>query len=259
MTEAKNRFSVSIVGLTKRFGADVTALDDVSLTIEPGEFIALIGPSGCGKTTLLRLLAGLETPSSGSLLLGARTPREACSDRAIGVAFQRAALVPTRTALENVSLTLEVTAVKEAYDPRRLLRDFGLGDFLDHYPHQLSGGMQQRVNIAAALVHDPAILLLDEPFGALDEMTRHDLIRWLMRILERAPKTTVLVTHSVEEAVLLADRVVVLSPRPGRVHRILPVDLPRPRPEADDPAVVRMIGEVRRALHAVLEGGEGAA
>jgi NitT/TauT family transport system ATP-binding protein len=248
-----NRFPVSIVGLTKRFGSDVTALDNVSLTIDPGEFIALIGPSGCGKTTLLRLLAGLESPTEGSILLDQRTPREACADRSIGVAFQRAALVPTRTALENVALTLEVTNVAQAYDPKRLLRDFGLGDFLHHFPHQLSGGMQQRVNIAAALVHDPAILLLDEPFGALDEMTRHDLIRWLQGILGTAPKTTVLVTHSVEEAVLLADRVVVLSARPGRVHEIVPIPLPRPRPEAEDAVVLAEIQKVRRALHAVLD------
>lgn len=251
--------AIRVEGVTKRFGEKTVALEDVSLTVEEGEFIALIGPSGCGKTTLLRLLAGLEEATEGSILLRGQRPKEASAAREIGVAFQRAALVPTRSALRNVQLTLEVTGVRPVYDPKRLLEDFGLGAFLDHFPHQLSGGMQQRVNIAAAMVHDPGFLFLDEPFGALDEMTRHDLIRWLIGILAKTPKTSVLVTHSVEEAVLLADRVVVLSAQPGRIHEIVPIALPRPRTQASEEAVAEAVRTVRSALHAVLPVTEGAA
>ena len=223
--------AIEFSGVDKQFG-DVEALQDVSLTIQDGEFVTLIGPSGCGKTTMLRIAAGLEEPSGGSVLVNGDTPRNACRQHQIGVAFQRPALLASRTALRNVRMTLEITGRDGALSPDELLTDFGLGEFQHHYPHQLSGGMQQRVNIAAALVHDPTILLLDEPFGALDELTRESMGEWLGGVLSRSAKTVIFVTHSVEEATILSDRVVVLSARPGRISEVIEVELPRPRSRA---------------------------
>lgn len=212
----------------KRFG-QIEALQNVDLRVRDGEFVSLIGPSGCGKTTMLRMVAGLDAPTTGTVTVRGTSPAAACGAHEVGVAFQRPALVASRTALDNVKLTLEITGKRNNLLPDQLLRDFGLGDFLRHYPHQLSGGMQQRVNIAAALVHNPSILLLDEPFGALDELTREAMAEWLGQVLLTAAKTVIFVTHSVEEATILSDRVVVLSPRPGRIADILEITLPRPR------------------------------
>jgi NitT/TauT family transport system ATP-binding protein len=184
---------------------------------------------------------------------------QACSQRQVGVAFQQPALVPSRTALENVRLTLEIVGKggadgKTAADPAQLLSDFGLGSFLHHYPHQLSGGMRQRVNIACALVHSPRLLLLDEPFGALDELTRAGMMDWLACILARTGQTVLLVTHSVEEAVCLSDRVAIFSRRPGRIAEILPVPLGRPRPEAfrATTAFLEVAAQTRQRLRHVL-------
>ena len=214
--------------------------------------MALLGPSGCGKTTLLRILAGLEGASQGEILIEGIPGGQARARREIGVAFQRAALVPSRTALENVRLTLEVCGGEGALDPEALLREFGLGSFLNHYPHQLSGGMQQRVNIACALVHRPRLVLLDEPFGALDELTRESMGAWLSRVLADTRQTCVLVTHSVEEAVALSDRVAVFSGRPGRIVSQLDIALPRPRPPRIDPNFSREAERVRLALYDAL-------
>ena len=247
------RPAVQIERLDKRFGS-VPVLDGVSLQVAEGEFVALLGPSGCGKTTLLRLLAGLETATAGTVSIGGTSAREARRRQEIGVAFQRPALLPSRTALRNVELTLEICRRPEVLSPRRLLQEFGLGKFLHHYPHQLSGGMQQRVNIACALVHHPQLLLLDEPFGALDELTRETMCEWLGGILAKSRQTALLVTHSVEEAVTLADRVVVLSPHPGRVHDIIPIELERPRVAWVGAEFLETVARVRRALRETLRG-----
>ena len=244
------RPAVQIERVGKRFGS-VQVLDDISMEVVEGELVALLGPSGCGKTTLLRLLAGLETPTDGTISIGGTSALEARRRQEIGVAFQRPALVPSRTALHNVELTLEVCRRPEVLSPQRLLQDFGLGKFTHHYPHELSGGMQQRVNIACALVHHPRLLLLDEPFGALDELTRETMCDWLAGVLARSRQTAVLVTHSVEEAVTLADRVVVLSPHPGRVHEVIPIQLERPRVAWVGPDFLGEVARVRRSLREV--------
>lgn len=240
--------------ISKRFG-DVEALQDVSLTIPDGEFVTLIGPSGCGKTTMLRIAAGLEVPSGGNVSVNGDTPSNACRQHQIGVAFQRPALLASRSALSNVRMTLEITGPEGALSPGDLLTDFGLGDFHHHYPHQLSGGMQQRVNIAAALVHNPPILLLDEPFGALDELTRESMGEWLGDVLTRSSKTVIFVTHSVEEATILSDRVVVLSARPGRIAETIDIALPRPRSRAfrTDENFLREVARVRSSLYRAVE------
>ena len=240
--------------INKQFG-DVQALRGVSLTVQDGEFVTLIGPSGCGKTTMLRIAAGLEEPTGGTVLVNGDTPKNACRQHQIGVAFQRPALLASRSALRNVRMTLEITGRAGALSPDDLLTDFGLGDFHHHYPHQLSGGMQQRVNIAAALVHDPAILLLDEPFGALDELTRESMGEWLGDVLNRSAKTVIFVTHSVEEATILSDRVVVLSARPGRIAEVIDIGLPRPRSRAfrTDENFLREVASVRSALYRAVE------
>jgi NitT/TauT family transport system ATP-binding protein len=254
LLDSPPRNAIRIQGLSKTFGA-VTVLDGICLDLAEGEFLTLLGPSGCGKTTLLRILAGLETAREGTVAIDGAPVSEARRNQEIGIAFQRPALLPSRTALRNVALTLEVCGRAGVFDPERLLREFGLGDFLHHYPHQLSGGMQQRVNIAAAIVHHPRLLLLDEPFGALDELTREALWSWLARLLAVTRQTAILVTHSVEEAVTLSDHVAVLSARPGRIHSILGIDLPRPRTGRLDEAFAREVVRVRRALYAAVEVG----
>ena len=237
----------------KKFG-QVEVLQDVNLSIKSSEFVSLVGPSGCGKTTLLRILAGLEHSTSGKISVNDSSPEEACRQHQVGVAYQRPALVASRTAINNVKLTLEITGNTNNLSPNKLLQDFGLGDFLDHYPHQLSGGMQQRVNIASALVHNPSILLLDEPFGALDELTRESMGEWLGQVLLSTPKTVLFVTHSVEEATLLSDRVVVLSKLPGRISDVLEIDLPRPRTNEVrmKDAYLKHVARVRKSLYNTL-------
>ena len=242
--------AIEFKNVVKRFG-QVEALQDVSLTVREGEFVSLVGPSGCGKTTMLRIVAGLEAPTSGQVAVNGASPQAACRAHQVGVAFQRPALIASRTAIANVKLTLEITGSDNSLSPETLLQDFGLSEFLEHYPHQLSGGMQQRVNIAAALVHNPRILLLDEPFGALDELTRESMGEWLGQVLLTTPKTVLFVTHSVEEATILSDRVVVLSARPGRIAHVLEIDLPHPRTKEvrmqDD--FLHQVARVRAALY----------
>lgn len=206
------------------------ALDSVDLEVHSQEFVCVVGPSGCGKTTLLRLLAGLLTPTSGEILFEGQPLKGPL--RRIGFVFQQASLMPWRSVLQNIALPLELMGVEEQQmqtRARQLVELVGLHGFEDSYPHNLSGGMAQRVTIARALVHAPNVLLLDEPFGALDALTRERMAGELMRIWSAQTVTVVMVTHSIPEALLLADRVIVLSDRPGTVRLDLPVPLPRPR------------------------------
>ncbi|HEU5090649.1 MAG TPA: ABC transporter ATP-binding protein [Roseiflexaceae bacterium] len=210
----------------------VTALSDVTLHIQPGQFVSLIGPSGCGKSTLMRLIGDLTEPSSGTIAVNGKTPAQARRDRDYGIVFQAPVLYDWRTVQRNVELPLEVMGVAQPERERRaaeMLSLVGLKDFGRAYPRQLSGGMQQRVAIARALVFEPSILLMDEPFGALDEITRERMQQELMTIWARSQATVIFVTHSIPEAVFLSDQVVVMSPRPGRVSAVIPIDLPRPR------------------------------
>ncbi|MFD4026791.1 ABC transporter ATP-binding protein [Streptomyces sp. NPDC058576] len=209
---------------------DVTALSDVSLDVAPGEFVAIVGPSGCGKSTLLKLVAGLLTASSGEVLLGGERVTGPRHD--IGYVFQRAALLEWRSALRNILLQAEIRRMEPAQARGRadeLIRMTGLTGFEDAYPHELSGGMQQRVALCRALLHEPPVLLMDEPFGALDALTREQMNTELNRIWRTTGTTVLLVTHSISEAVYLADRVVVMSPRPGTVTEIIEVGLPAER------------------------------
>ncbi|PJE38761.1 sulfonate ABC transporter ATP-binding protein [Pseudooceanicola lipolyticus] len=211
---------------------NVTALSEVSLSMEQGEFVSLIGPSGCGKSTLLRVLGDLLSPSGGTVTIKGRTPRAERLDRRIGFVFQEAALLEWRSVLDNIALPLELHGaprkLREA-KARELIELVGLTGFEAAWPRQLSGGMRQRAAIARALSTEPDLLLLDEPFGALDQITRDRLNMELARIHEVTGVSVVLVTHSIREAVLLSDRIVVMTPRPGRIERILDDPLPRPR------------------------------
>jgi NitT/TauT family transport system ATP-binding protein len=225
---------VHIAGLEKIYrskdGNDIQALHDINLDIRAAEFISIVGPSGCGKTTLLKILAGILERSAGEVVMQGRRLRG--PSRAIGVVFQAPVLLPWRTVLGNVMVPVEVQRRDRAEfeaRARQLIATVGLSGFETKYPHELSGGMAQRVGICRALVHDPSFLLMDEPFGALDAMTREALNEELMRIWSASRKTILLVTHSIAEAVYLADRVVVMTPRPGRIVDIIFVDLPRPR------------------------------
>jgi len=206
------------------------AIEDVSFELAAGEFLCIVGPSGCGKTTLLRLLSGLLLPDQGQVCLHGQPVRGPCQE--IGFVFQKANLMPWRTVLENVLLPLQIQRMPPAEASQRAthaLELVGLTDFVRSYPRELSGGMEQRVAIARALAHEPEILLLDEPFGALDALTRERLNQELLRVWEISGKTVAMVTHDIREAVFLADRVLVLSQRPGRVAAIVPITLPRPR------------------------------
>jgi NitT/TauT family transport system ATP-binding protein len=206
------------------------ALQDVSLTIGKDEFIALVGPSGCGKSTLLRAISALIKPSKGKILIDG-APLSSPSNQ-VGIVFQQAVLLPWRTVLDNVLLPAEILRldlVKAAARARDLLNMVGLSEFEARYPGELSGGMQQRAAICRALIHNPSMLLMDEPFAALDALTREELGLQLLRIWAAEKKTIVFVTHNISEAILLADRVVAMSPRPGRISEIVSVDLPRPR------------------------------
>jgi NitT/TauT family transport system ATP-binding protein len=213
-----------------REGAEVNALHEVSFRMREGEFVTVVGPSGCGKSTLLKILAGILRRSSGSVQLREREVDG--PSREIGVVFQAPVLLPWNTVLQNVMLPIDLQHRERAqYLPRaRALLDLlGLSSFENKYPGELSGGMQQRVGICRALVHDPSFLLMDEPFGALDAMTRESMNLELLRIWAESRKTVLLITHSIPESVFLADRVIVMSPRPGRITEILDIDLPRPR------------------------------
>ena len=260
MTLAQNPIiAFDRVGKTYQSGAGpVVALQEVTLNIGAGEFIALIGPSGCGKSTLMRLIGDLEQPTSGHVQVKAKTPQQARRDRDYGIVFQAPVLYDWRTIRKNVELPLEImgqNASQRDARSRSLLRLVGLEEFGDAYPHQLSGGMQQRAAIARALSFEPSILLMDEPFGALDEITRERLQLELLNIWNTAAQrpTVIFVTHSIPEAVFLADRVVVMSPRPGKIERIVPIDLPRPRnfETRELPAFFALANEVRESLRAM--------
>ncbi len=247
---------VSVAGVNKVFqsaGGTTTALEGIDLEIRPGEFVSLIGPSGCGKSTLLRVIGDLTAPSSGSVTVNGKPARLARQDRDYGIVFQAPVLFDWRSVQANVALPLEVKGVSGADRTRRvkaMLDLVELGEFAKHYPYQLSGGMQQRVSIARALALEPSILLMDEPFGALDEMTRERMNSEVQRIWQQTGTTVVFVTHSIPEAVFLSSKVVVMSPRPGRIVRVIDVDLPRPRTDdtRETPRYFELITEVRETL-----------
>lgn len=233
--------------------APVRALKDIDLTIGQGEFVSLIGPSGCGKTTLLRVIADLEPITSGSVLVNGMSPEDARRARAYGYVFQAPALFPWRNVLANVMLPLRVHGQPKAQAAevaREHLARVGLSGFESKYPWQLSGGMQQRVSIARALSFEPRILMMDEPFGALDEITRDDLNAQLQALWERERRTVIFVTHSIAEAVYLSSRIVVMSPRPGRIVEVIDSPLPdvRTLDLRDTPEFADMVHRVRKAL-----------
>lgn len=243
---------IEVVGAAKRFDR-VDALATVDLTVAPGEIVTVIGPSGCGKTTLLRLIGGLETPSAGAITIDGETPERAKGRKRVGFVPQAPALLPWRTVEANARLLLDLNAAvtpPQPSDPVDLLDRVGLAEFRDAYPHELSGGMQQRVGLVRAFALGAPYLLMDEPFAALDEISRADMRHLLAELCEPVGAGVVFVTHSLAEAVYLSDRVVVLGPRPGRVVGTVTIDLPRPRrPQLeDDPAFFALESEVRALL-----------
>ena len=232
-----------------------TALEGIDLTIGRGEFVSLIGPSGCGKSTLLRLIGDLVAPTHGEVIVNGKPADRARRDRDYGMVFQAPVLFEWRTVEDNVKLPLEImgrSGADRTARAREMLELVELGEFAKHYPYQLSGGMQQRVAIARALSFEPAILLMDEPFGALDEMTRERMNSEVLRIWERTGTTIVFVTHSIPEAVFLSSRVVVMSARPGRITDVVTIDLPRPRGEEtrESPRYFELVTAVREGLRA---------
>ncbi len=246
-------------GLSLTFAADgqlIHALADISLSVPQGSFTSLIGPSGCGKTTLLRAVADLEQPTAGCLAVAGMTPREARLSRAYGYVFQAPALFPWRNAERNVRLPLELAGMPKAEQRERASRYLalvGLADFRTRFPWQLSGGMQQRVSIARALCFEPSLLLMDEPFGALDEITRDTLNLHLHRLWRQTGLTCLFVTHSIPEAVYLSSRIVVMSPRPGKIVEVIDVDLDpaeRPLDIRESPGFLSIAHRVRNALRA---------
>jgi NitT/TauT family transport system ATP-binding protein len=253
---------VSIDGVNKVFGKaganQTVALKDINLQIEQGEFVSLIGPSGCGKSTLLRIIGDLIAPTNGTVLVNSKPAPQARVDRDYGIVFQAPVLFDWRTVEKNVQLPLEImgkSASERTERANKMLDLVELTGFQKHYPYQLSGGMQQRVSIARALSFDPQLLLMDEPFGALDEITRERLNAELLDIWSRTKTTIVFVTHSIPEAVFLSTRVVVMSARPGRITEIIPIDLPQPRnvDTRELPRYYALITQVREALR----GSEG--
>jgi NitT/TauT family transport system ATP-binding protein len=233
----------------------VAALSDINLTVQRGEFISLIGPSGCGKTTLLRVIADLEQPTGGNISVNGLSPDEARRTRAYGYVFQAPALYPWRTIAKNVALPLEVMGIPTSERTGRVAKNLALVNltgFERRFPWQLSGGMQQRASIARALSLDPALLLMDEPFGALDEIVRDHLNEQLLELWAKTKKTVIFVTHSIPEAVFLSTRIVVMSPRPGRILDVIESDLPKDRTLdiRETPEFLKIAHRVRQGLRA---------
>ncbi len=233
----------------------VHALSDIDLKIDEGDFVSFIGPSGCGKTTLLRVIADLEQPTAGSITVNGVSPQEARLNRAYGYVFQAAALYPWRTIAKNVALPLEIMGLSRAEQQDRIARNMelvNLAGFEQKYPWQLSGGMQQRASIARALAVEPDLLLMDEPFGALDEIVRDHLNEQLLQLWAKTNKTVVFVTHSIPEAVFLSTKIVVLCPRPGRIYDVIESDLPRERnlDIRESPEFLKIAHRVRDGLRA---------
>jgi NitT/TauT family transport system ATP-binding protein len=255
-SETANVVSAEKLGLAFQTNdGPVSALSDVDLTIRKGEFVSFIGPSGCGKTTLLRVIADLERPTTGSILVNGMTPQQAREKRAYGYVFQAPALFPWRTIERNVALPLEIMGIQPADQRARIKRTLelvNLAGFEKKYPWQLSGGMQQRASIARALAFDADLLLMDEPFGALDEIVRDHLNKQLLELWARTEKTICFVTHSIPEAVYLSTRIIVMSPRPGRVTDVIESTLPKERPLhiRDTPEFLAIAHRVREGLHA---------
>jgi NitT/TauT family transport system ATP-binding protein len=253
---------VDVRGVGKTFGRDgsgTVALSGIDLSIAAGELVSLIGPSGCGKSTLLRIIGDLTPPTSGTVAVNGKPAARARVDRDYGMVFQAPVLFEWRTIEANVALPLEITNMPRAQRAGRIaemLRLVELSDFARHHPWQLSGGMQQRAAIARALAFEPRLLLMDEPFGALDEMTRERMNAELLRIWEQTGITIVFVTHSIPEAVFLSSRIVVMSARPGRITKIIDVDLPRPRSDAtrETDRYFELVTEVRESLKAGARG-----
>jgi len=244
---------IALHAVTKRYrtarGSEVQALSEIDLSIEAGEFVSIVGPSGCGKSTLLMLVSGLIPPTTGAIRVGDRAVKGAVDN--IAIVFQRDVLLDWRTVLANVLLPVEIKKLDPArhrQKARDLLRSVGLGEFEEKYPAELSGGMRQRVAICRALVQDPGLLLMDEPFGALDALTREQMNLDLQRMWLRDRNTVLFITHSIEEAVLLSDRVVVMSSRPSRVADVVENDLPRPRGAhtRSEPRFLEHVERIRR-------------
>ena len=249
--------AVRIASVDKTFssrkGADVHALSDVSLDVAAGEFVSLIGPSGCGKSTLMRLVADLEKLTAGEITVFGKSAAQARKDQDYGIAFQQAGLLPWRTVRANIELPLEIHGAEPRDRKDRsdeLLELIGLVDFADHHPDQLSGGMKQRVAIARAMAERPRLLLMDEPFGALDEITREHMQNELVALCQETGAAVIFVTHSIPEAVFLSDRVVVMSPRPGEIKEIVPLDFSsRDEDLREDTAFYEGVTAVRSLLH----------
>ncbi len=254
--EAAIVVSADKLGLTFQTNdGPVSALSDVDLTIRKGEFVSFIGPSGCGKTTFLRVIADLEKPTTGAIFVNGMTPAQARQRRAYGYVFQAPALFPWRTIERNVALPLEIMGIQSADQKARVKRTLDLVNltgFEKKYPWQLSGGMQQRASIARALAFDADLLLMDEPFGALDEIVRDHLNKQLLELWARTDKTICFVTHSIPEAVYLSTRIIVMSPRPGRVTDVIESTLPKERPLhiRETPEFLAIAHRVREGLHA---------
>jgi len=265
LANTRDDIRIQLKGVGKAFQAESTveALRDITLDVRDGEFLVLVGPSGCGKSTLLRLIAGLLEPTTGEISVGGKSPKQAQRDVEFGFVFQDPVLFPWLRVIDNVRMPSRILGQRsplKGKDPdqyaRQLLSDVGLTGFEDTFPEQLSGGMKQRVALARGLVYQPSILLMDEPFGALDEFTRDRLNVQLLDIWEKIGATVVFVTHSIQEAVFLADRIVVLGPRPGHIVTRATVPYGRPR-EFDirfDGPFVEMVAELR---HLLTDGGEG--
>ena len=262
VVDATDAIRISDIGVTYGVGGDepVTALTDIDLDIPAGSFVSLVGPSGCGKSTLLKVVGDLMRPTRGRVTIGAAAPAELRQQGRIGVVFQQANLMPWLDIASNIGL-LRTLVAGNGHKPSdaganiaQLIEAVGLKGFENKHPHQLSGGMQQRAAIARALALDPAILLMDEPFSALDEITRDRMAIELMRIWQVYRKTVLFVTHSLSEAVFLSDRVVLMSARPGRIHRIFDIDLPRPRDRETrlTDRFHEIVREINRELYVVM-------